>query len=253
MFNYFVGILILVVFVIAGILYYRYRLSQQDAIQKFMGAYIFPKRHTKIFDPLVLREYTHDIYLNSTETLMSVFKNSISRTITSKTLLNAIMTMGVIPEVDPHGNLTKDLELNLDLQRAIQLTGGSNKDYSANDSLLKELNIIASKALNSRAISRIERNWLLAKIIQEYNLERKSEGYARNPVLANSVIRRVGLSMDTKKCGELQMAALKICRDPAVVRLLAESPSFDRGLQISETIEGKLFDYQLAVLFRNWL
>lgn len=253
MFNYFVGILILVVFVIAGILYYRYRLSQQDAIQNFMGAYIFPKRHTKIFDPLVLREYTHDIYLNSTETLMSVFKNSISRTITSKTLLNAIMTMGVIPEVDPHGNLTKDLELNLDLQRAIQLTGGSNKDYSANDSLLKELNIIASKALNSRAISRIERNWLLAKIIQEYNLERKSEGYARNPVLANSVIRRVGLSMDTKKCGELQMAALKICRDPAVVRLLAEGPSFDRGLQISETIEGKLFDYQLAVLFRNWL
>ena len=253
MFNYFVGILILVVFVIAGILYYRYRLSQQDAVQMFMGAYIFPKRHTKIFDPLVLREYTHDIYLNSTETLMSVFKNSISRTITSKTLLNAIMTMGVIPEVDPHGNLTKDLELNLDLQRAIQLTGGSNKDYSANDSLLKELNIIASKALNSRAISRIERNWLLAKIIQEYNLERKSEGYARNPVLANSVIRRVGLSMDTKKCGELQMAALKICRDPAVVRLLAESPSFDRGLQISETIEGKLFDYQLAVLFRNWL
>ena len=218
-----------------------------------MGAYIFPKRHTKIFDPLVLREYTHDNYLNSTETLMSVFKNSISRTITSKTLLNAIMTMGVIPEVDPHGNLTKDLELNLDLQRAIQLTGGSNKDYSANDSLLKELNIIASKALNSRAISRIERNWLLAKIIQEYNLERKSEGYARNPVLANSVIRRVGLSMDTKKCGELQMAALKICRDPAVVRLLAEGPSFDRGLQISETIEGKLFDYQLAVLFRNWL
>lgn len=252
MFNYFVGILILVVFVIAGILYYRYRLSQQDAIQ-IMGAYIFPKRHTKIFDPLVLREYTHDIYLNSTETLMSVFKNSISRTITSKTLLNAIMTMGVIPEVDPHGNLTKDLELNLDLQRAIQLTGGSNKDYSANDSLLKELNIIASKALNSRAISRIERNWLLAKIIQEYNLERKSEEYARNPVLANSVIRRVGLSIDTKKCGELQMAALKICRDPVVIRLLAESPSFDRGLQISETIEGKLFDYQLAVLFRNWL
>ena len=253
MFNYFVGILILVVFVIAGILYYRYRLSLQDTIQRLMGAYIFPKRHTKIFDPLVLREYTHDNYLNSTETLMRVFKNSISRTITSKTLLNAIMTMGVIPEVDPHGNLTKDLELNLDLQRAIQLTGGSNKDYSANDSLLKELNIIASKALNSRAISRIERNWLLAKIIQEYNLERKSEGYARNPVLANSVIRRVGLSMDTKKCGELQMAALKICRDPAVVRLLAESPSFDRGLQISETIEGKLFDYQLAVLFRNWL
>ena len=253
MFNYFVGILILVVFVIAGILYYRYRLSLQDTIQRLMGAYIFPKRHTKIFDPLVLREYAQGTYLNSTETLMSVFKNSISRTITSKTLLNAIMTMGVIPEVDPHGNLTKDLELNLDLQRAIQLTGGSNKDYSANDSLLKELNIIASKALNSRAISRIERNWLLAKIIQEYNLERKSEGYARNPVLANSVIRRVGLSMDTKKCGELQMAALKICRDPAVVRLLAESPSFDRGLQISETIEGKLFDYQLAVLFRNWL
>ena len=253
MFNYFVGILILVVFVIAGILYYRYRLSLQDAIQKLMGAYIFPKRHTKIFDPLVLREYSQDTYLNSTETLMSVFKNSISRTITSKTLLNAIMTTGVIPEVDLHGNLTKDLELNLDLQRAIQLTGGSNKDYSANDSLLKELNIIASKALNSRAISRIERNWLLAKIIQEYNLERKSEEYARNPVLANSVIRRVGLSMDTKKCGELQMAALKICRDPAVVRLLAEGPSFDRGLQISETIEGKLFDYQLAVLFRNWL
>lgn len=252
MFDYFIGLLILAVVVIIGILYYRYRLSQQDAIQKFMGAYIFPKRHKAIFDPLVLKEYAQDIYLNSTDTLLSVFRNQINRTITSKTLLKAIMTPGVIPEVDSVGGLTKDLELNLDIQRAIQISG-SYDNYNVNDLILKELNIIASGALNSRAISRIERNWLLAKIIQEYNLERKSEAYARNPILANSMIRRVGLGMETKKYSELQTTALKVSRDPKAIRLLAEAPGFGRGLQIDETIEGKLFDYQLAILFRNWL
>lgn len=245
-----IALAVLAVAVIGMILYYKH-LTNKDTVSHFMGKTIWPKRIKDIFKPTSLLVYHREMDVD-TDQLIRYFNGTVKRSLKSKKLIIDLGNLGMFG-LSKLKDYTADVELNLDLERACAIVNNiSNSDCGEQVRMLQEINNRLSKEHATRTLTRLERTYILAALFK-----RKIDDNGdpkRNPMLANRFLRRAKvLFVEQGKFAELDQIVTKAYTDYVIRDYLVNLFVFDGTFETYPNENSKMFDYQLAVIFGDWL
>ena len=230
-------------------LYYR-SLTKKDTVSYFMGKIIWPKRIKSIFKEEVLIDFEHDVNID-TEQVISLFNACVQRDLKSKKLIKDLHSLGMF-SFEKKKDFAADVELNLDLNRAIDVTFtfDTRADLPQRD-LLRQINNIVSIKHSAKVLTMLERNYVIASILKLKMTETK---FKRNSILVNTFLRRTRELLERSgKLKDIDAVIKSASGDITIEHMLADADIFPNSPEAYPDHNSMLMDYQLAVCFGNWL
>lgn len=244
---------VIAVIAIIAIAYYIVSLRNTTEIKKVFGKLVFPKYYYQLYTKEALNSFDQE----DAEVVLYEAQDELSKLLSSSRCKTPFY---YIDNSDNKISLGK-LDLYLNLRRALDLLVPdrvSSTRIAQLEGFARQLNVMVSEKFITKAITDLQRNYLLVSIIQRYLTQEQLNNpeVVTNEYLTNAYLRRMERDINNRTKGrhnELNSICAKAVRDEHIPQLLDVVPTLELTTQAVDTPQTALNDLCLVILFRKWL